>query len=122
MRRYGCGCEGLCGLAALLILPAIVAGQPSPLMTEYNRAFRLLSQWKPDDAIPILDAIVAKDGSFYRAYDGLLEAYRQKKDLPAAEQYFKSLEQRAITLPPFYLLGQAKILLAQNRESEAETT
>jgi len=78
-------------LCLLLLATAMAAAQPSPLMQEYNRAWQLTGQLKPDEAIPILKGIIAKDKTFYRAYHGLVEAYAQKKELGQAREYFHSL-------------------------------
>ena len=60
-------------------------------MREYNHAWQLSEQLRADEAIPLLKQIIAKDKTFYRAYNTLAEAYRQKQELGKAEQYFRSL-------------------------------
>ncbi len=63
----------------------------SPTMQEYTRAWVLVGQRKPDEAIPLLKAIIAKDKKFYRACKTLVEAYEQKNRLADAEAYFGEL-------------------------------
>src|SRR5579863_3699573 len=65
-----------------------------PLMEQYNKAWQLEGQRRPDEAIPLLKAIIAKDSTFYRAYQTLVEAYAQKKQLDKAEEYFRALAEQ----------------------------
>ncbi len=60
-------------------------------MAEYNHAWVLTGQLKPDEAIPILKRIIAKDSTFHRAYHGLVRAYAQKKALDKAADFFRLL-------------------------------
>src|SRR5438067_12391169 len=86
---------------------ALQAAQPHPLMREYNHAWQLSGQLRADEAIPLLKKIIAKDKTFYRAYNALAEAYRQKQDLDHAEQYFRSLLARdPENGPAHYGLGE----------------
>ena len=94
----------------------------SPLMAEYNRASQFLGQWKPDEAIPILESILGADPSFYRAYKGLLDAYAQKNDLLAAERYFDRLQLNAGSHSPYFLFGKAFLLEFQTTCSACAAT
>ena len=77
----------------MLLLPllGLLLAGPHPLMQEYNRAWQLEGQHRADEAIPLLKAIIAKDKTFYRAYEVLVRAYSQKNQLEPAERYFRSL-------------------------------
>jgi tetratricopeptide (TPR) repeat protein len=77
----------------VLLLPlfALLLAQPHPLMREYNRAWQLVGQRRAGEAIPLLKAIIAKDKTFYRAYECLATAHSQEKQPEAAETYFRSL-------------------------------
>src|SRR5712671_6049467 len=78
-------------VAIAVSILAAHAARPHPLMREYNHAWQLSGQLRSDEAIPLLKQIIAKDKTFYRAYNTLAEAYRQKQELDKAEQYFRSL-------------------------------
>jgi CHAT domain-containing protein len=76
-------------------------------MDEYNRAWTLMKQRRPDDAITLLKDIIEKDRDFCRAYDALVHAYEKKKDLGSAEQYFRArLEHDRTTALAYYGLGR----------------
>jgi len=70
------------------------ASSVHPLMAEYTVAWQLEGQRRPDDAIPLLKAIITKDKTFYRAYDLLLASYAQKNELDKAEEYFRGLAEQ----------------------------
>jgi tetratricopeptide (TPR) repeat protein len=75
-------------------------------MNEYNRAWVLMKQRRPDEAIPVLKDIIEKDRDFHRAYRALVDAYNQKKDLGSAEQYFRArLQQDRTAALAYYGLG-----------------
>ena len=77
----------------MLVLPllALALAGPHPLMQEYNRAWQLFWQRRAGEAIPLLKAIIAKDKTFYRAYEYLARAYSQQKQPEVGERYFRSL-------------------------------
>jgi tetratricopeptide (TPR) repeat protein len=75
---------------AVLGLP-LPAAQPHPLMSEYNHAWQLSGQLRLGEAIPLLKQVIAKDKTFYRAYNALAEAYHRNEELEKAERYFRSL-------------------------------
>jgi CHAT domain-containing protein/lipopolysaccharide biosynthesis regulator YciM len=76
------------------------------LMDEYNQAWVLIKQRRPNDAVPILKKIIEKDKNFHRAYKALVDAYNQKNDLGSAEQYFNALlNQDRTTALAYYGLG-----------------
>ena len=77
----------------MLLCAAGVYAAPS-VMDEYNHAWQLVGQRKSDEAIPLLESIIEKDPSFYRAYKSVVDAYRQKKGLDQAERYFRGLAMR----------------------------
>jgi CHAT domain-containing protein len=90
------------------------------LMNEYNRAWVLLKQRRPDDAISLLKDIIEKDRNFHRAYDALVDAYNQKKDLGSAGQYFRArLERDRTSALAYYGLGVVSDL-QKRRELAAE--
>lgn len=74
-----------------MLFSCAAAAQPSPLMQQYNRAWELSGQLKPDEAIPILKGIIAEDKTFSRAYRGLANAYLAKKEPGPLREYFQSL-------------------------------
>ena len=75
----------------LLLLGAIGVPAADSVRDEYNRAWQLVGQRKPNEAIPLLEAIIEKDPSFHRAYQTIVDAYKQKKALDQAERYFRQL-------------------------------
>src|ERR1017187_3808251 len=79
------------GLVLISLLPLALAGQPSRVMQEYNSAWRLVGQGKPDQALPILKGILTEDPGFYRAYQEVIDAFRQKGDAGGAERFFEEL-------------------------------
>jgi CHAT domain-containing protein/tetratricopeptide (TPR) repeat protein len=99
LRQNGCRLGGFAmgqmRILALLILGtggrAGNAAQSDLLMRDYNLAWQLNGQLREIEAIPLLKQIIAKDKTFHRAYRGLVEAYRQKRELDQAEEYFRSL-------------------------------
>ena len=78
-------------LAIFLQNPDTRTIRPHPLMPEYNRAWVLEGQSRPDEAIALLERIISRDKTFYRAYKCLADAYGQKHDLDGAERYFRRL-------------------------------
>ena len=81
-----------CNLLGLLAACALCAqNTPHPLMKQYNVAWQLEGERRPDEAIPLLKEIIAKDKTFYRAYRTLVQAYEQKRQLERAEEYFQEL-------------------------------
>lgn len=82
-------------LTVYLILGGVGArAQVHPLMQEYNQAWLLTGQGKPDEAITLLKEMIARDKTFYRAYHGLAAAYGQKNEWEKAEAYFRELIDR----------------------------
>src|SRR5258706_7315723 len=70
---------------------ALQGAQSHPLMDDYNHAWQLAGEAHPYEAIPLLKQIISKDKTFHLAYETLIFAYRQTKELGAAEEYFRSL-------------------------------
>src|SRR5437879_5608455 len=76
-------------LFSSLILPPWTTGlcaadssiRPHPLMEDYNAAWELEGQGNVDEAIPRLEAIIAKDKTFWRAYGPLAQAYAARQQL-----------------------------------------
>ncbi|MBI1788068.1 MAG: tetratricopeptide repeat protein, partial [Acidobacteria bacterium] len=75
----------------LVLFVALVLPASASLMDEHNRAWVLVGQRKVDEAIPLLESIIEKDPTFWRAYRTLAAAYRRKKALDAAQNYFQRL-------------------------------
>src|ERR1700730_12134679 len=81
-----------CNLLGLLAACALSAETtPHPLMKEYNVAWQLEGERRPNEAIPLLKAIIAKDKTFWRAYYTLVSAYWQKREMDEVQQYMRSL-------------------------------
>ncbi len=104
----------------MLVLPllALALAGPHPLMPEYNRAWQLFWQRRAGEAIPLLKAIIAKDKTFYRAYEYLARAYSQEQQSEAGERYFRSLlaEDRGNGLAHF---GLGRVYEFQGKASSA---
>src|SRR5271157_2730659 len=94
------------GLVLICLLPLALAGQPSRVMQEYNSAWRLVGQGKPDQALPILKGILAEDPGFYRAYWEVIEAFRQKGDVGGAERFFEELRSGFGRPEPHFVRGE----------------
>ena len=94
------------GLVLICLLPFALAGQPSVVMQEYNSAWRLVGQGKPDQALPILKGILAEDPGFYRAYPEVIEAFRQKGDVGGAERFFEELRSGFGRPEPHFVRGE----------------
>jgi len=99
-------------LASAAVLAASTAAE------DYARAVRLVGQRHADEAIPILESVIAQAPEFYRAYGLLGIAYQQKQAPEPAAAYFAALlgdpERSAFAE---YALGQ--IAGFKNRWSEA---
>src|ERR1035438_10207375 len=94
------------GLVLISLLPLALAGQPSRVMQEYNSAWRLVGQGKPDQALPILKGILTEDPGFYRAYQEVIEAFRQKGDVGGAERFFEELQSGFGGPEPHFVRGE----------------
>ena len=84
----------------------LFGGDPRAPMNDYNRAWQLNGQLRVDEAIPLFQAIIAGDKTFYRAYMTLAEAYSMK-DADKGVRYFQSLlAQDATNALAHYGLGR----------------
>jgi hypothetical protein len=103
-------------LTVFFLAPAfgLCAAGPHPLRAEFNRAWQLAGEARPDEAIPLLKQIIAKDKTFIDAYTTLVEAYRQKKELGEGEKYFRSLLGTAGNGLAFYGLARVSHLRGQH--------
>ncbi len=79
------------------------------VLGEYTRAWRLIAQDKPAEAIPILEGVISRDPSFHRAIRLLVDAYSAKRDLAGVERYFESLRRRGPPAGAFALYGIARV-------------
>ncbi|MFQ5754389.1 MAG: hypothetical protein ACE5HI_20620, partial [bacterium] len=81
-------------LTLLLAFTSFVHTQEAHLFNkinqEYHRVLRLVGKEQYDTAIQGLKRIIAQDSSFYRAYIKMVEVYKYKKDLDAAQKYFET--------------------------------
>jgi CHAT domain-containing protein/Tfp pilus assembly protein PilF len=78
-------------LIIILLLGVLSAQTDDNPIREYSGAWILVGQGRADDAIPLLEALIAKAPNFWRAYKCLVDAYRLKNDVQGAEQYFQKL-------------------------------
>jgi len=99
----------------MVLLPLVLIGQPSGSMQEYNRAWSLVGQGKPDQALLVLKGILTKDPSFYRAYKEVIEAFRQKGDVRGAERFFEDLRSGFGRPEPHFLSGEIQAYYASGQ-------
>jgi len=90
-------------------------------MTDYTVAWQLEGERRPDEAIPLLKAIIAKDKTFWRAYKTLFEAYLQKKELDKAEEYFRSLLQWTARTA-WHIMGWERSITAGSKSTALAST
>jgi len=103
----------------MVLLPLVLIGQPSGSMQEYNRAWSLAGQGKPDEALLVLKEILTKDPSFYRAYKEVIEAFRQKGDVRGAERFFEDLRSGVGRPEPHFLSGEILAYYASGQSRKA---
>jgi CHAT domain-containing protein/lipopolysaccharide biosynthesis regulator YciM len=73
------------------VLPSASWGGADTVADDHLRAWLLVGQRHPDEAIPILKSVIARAPEFTPAYATLAEAFGQKKARDEAEAYFGSL-------------------------------
>jgi CHAT domain-containing protein len=78
------------GLLFGLLTVASLHGQPT-VAEDYARAVQSIGQRHIDDAIAILESVIARAPEFYPAYSELVDAYRLKRTPEPAEAYFAKL-------------------------------
>ncbi len=111
MRQLGKYVLAIMAVVAFPCRFSLQAAQPHPLMAEYDRAWQLTGQLRAGEAIPLLKAIIAKDRTFYRAYEVLAEAYWVEKQPEEAESFLRSLAADDPRNPfAYYGLGQLRDL------------
>lgn len=91
---------------ALLLLTAAAAGT-DPLLEQYNRAYLLAGQGKPDDALPLLAGILAQDPARYRAYDLAAYCYGMKNSPELVAGFMRELRHRIGRPDPHLVYGKA---------------
>ena len=112
--------KGLAVFGFLLIGMVLHAATPRSLRSEYNRAWQLTGEGRPDEAIPILKQIIAADPTFHPAYSTLIESYWEKNELDMVGEYFRSL----VTQSPgnglaYYGLGELHRIKNQHEVAAA---
>jgi len=76
------------------------------MMQEYNRAWLLVGQGKPDQALPILKGILTDDPGFYRVYPEVIEAFIEEGDVGGAVRFFEELRSSFGRPEPHFVLGE----------------
>jgi predicted Zn-dependent protease len=103
----------------LVLLTSVSSGaSASELMDDTNRAWQLWGQQHHQEAIALLQQVIARDKTFYRAYTLVADIFADQGRLKEEELYFRSL-----ILPgkknPLAFYGLAKIFLAKNDPERA---
>jgi len=106
-------------LALVALIPLSIVGQPSGSMQKYNRAWSLVGQSRPDEALLVLKEILAEDPSFYRAYKEVIEAFRQKGDARGAKRFFEDLRSGFGRPEPHLLSGEILSYYASGQPRKA---
>ncbi len=71
-------------LVSLVLLPCLAQSQP-PMAAELIRAQRLVKDGKSDEAEAVLKALIARDKTYYPAYDNLYGIYAKATKIAEAE-------------------------------------
>src|SRR5258708_4654300 len=108
-------------LVLIVLAPLSLIGQPGGSMQEYNRAWSLVGQSRPDEALLVLKRILTEDPSFYRAYREVIEAFRQKADVRGAERFFEDLRSGFGRPEPHFLSGEILAYQASGQPRKALT-
>ena len=83
--------RSICSAVLLCVLPSASWGGADTVADDHLRAWLLVGQRHPDEAIPILKSVIARAPEFTPAYATLAEAFGQKKARNEAEAYFGGL-------------------------------
>lgn len=110
------------GVIIALLLATAAAASTDPLLVQYNRAYRLAGQGKPDEALSILMAILERDPAYYRAYDLAMDCYAAKNETNLLDGFVQELSRR-IGRPDAHLLyGRTLAQLMQRHTGQARET